>query len=147
MKEILTIILLIILSLKGFSNDTTYTKQILKVYEVDRDDEAIYLEFKTSEYHINKDSTFNFRYVEPGMINYNKNIRPYFVKYSKEIIDFISYQFPKVNGKRIEADLSTVLSSQYNENWFCAVFTVFENNRPYQACISFDVMTLYYKKE
>ena len=64
MKEILTIILLIILSLKGFSNDTTYTKQILKVYEVDRDDEAIYLEFKTSEYHINKDSTFNFKYVD-----------------------------------------------------------------------------------
>ena len=47
----------------------------------------------------------------------------------------------------IWADLSTVLSSQYDENWFCAVFTVFENNRPYQACISFDVMTLYYKKE
>ena len=147
MKEILTIILLIISSLKGFSNDTTYTKQILKIYEVYKDDEAIYLDFKTTEYHINKDSTFNSSYVEPGMINYNKNIRPYFIKYSKEIIDFISYQFPVVNGKRIEADLNTVIDSQYDTNWYCAVFTVFKNNHPYQACVSFDVMTLYYKKE
>ena len=147
MKKILTMLLLTILSLKGFSNDTTYTKQILKVYEVDRDDEAIYLEFKTSEYHINKDSTFNSRYIEPGMINYNKNIRPYFIKYSQEIIDFISYQFPMVNGKRIEADLSTVISSQYNDYCYCAVFTVFENNHSYRAYVNFDVMTLYYKKE
>ena len=147
MLKLLLNLAILLIAINVSSQDTTYTKQILKVYEVDRDDEAIYLDFKTTEHYINKDSTFNSRYIEPGAINYNKNIRPYFIKYSKEILDFISYQFPVVNGKRVKADLNTIRDSQYDENWFCAVFTVFENNRPYQACISFDIMTLYYKKE
>ena len=51
-----------------------------------------------------------------------------------------------------KSQIARILTEKWmEENAYClscgyAHLSVFENNRPYQACVSFDVMTLYYKK-
>ena len=54
MLKLLLNLAILLIAINVSSQDTTYTKQILKVYEVDRDDDAIYLDFKTTEHYISQ---------------------------------------------------------------------------------------------
>lgn len=150
MKQLFLFFCLLLCSISCYSNDTTYTRKILRLYSLEDASDAIYLEFKTLDYNVKyKRQNLNRENsdVDDGTLNYQKNILPYLIKYSDEVLSLINCNYPNINGSRIKADINTIRQSRYNSNGICGVFIVEKNKRLYKAYISFDVFELYYKKE